>query len=78
VPDAKRAVNEIEEQAPELETVPAPRIKPYTSMIVPAVLLMVPALKNVVYPLKIFPSVTEFACSNVGLNDTLNSYDFIG
>jgi hypothetical protein len=48
VPDADRAVNERETRLPGFETLPAPSINPYTSTIVPAALLIVPALKNVV------------------------------
>jgi hypothetical protein len=77
VPDAKRAVNEMLTKLPGADTDPAPRINPYTSTMEPAVLLIVPALKNVVYPAKIVPSDTEFARSNVGLNKIFNSYDLM-
>jgi hypothetical protein len=46
--------------------------------IVPAVLSIIPALKKVVYALKIFPFVTEFAFKRDGLKAIFNSYDFIG
>jgi hypothetical protein len=73
VPDAERAVKEIEIKVPGVETLPVPNINPYTSIIVPALLLIVPSLKYVVYPAKIVPSETEFACNNVGLNKTFSS-----
>jgi hypothetical protein len=77
VPEANFAVNERDTKLPGVETEPAPNINPYMSTIVPAVLLMVPALKNVVYPLKIVPSVTEFAKRSEGLYEIRNSYDLI-
>jgi uncharacterized membrane protein len=76
-PDIMRAVNEMLTKLPGVITDPTPRINPYTSAIIPAVLLIVPSLKNVVYPVKIVPSETEFACNKVGLNKTFSSYDLM-
>jgi hypothetical protein len=42
-------------------------------VIVPAVLSIVPALKNVECPLNIFPLVTELAFMRDGLKTTFNS-----
>jgi hypothetical protein len=55
------AVKEILQKYPGSVTVLAGTVRPYTFVISPAVLSIVPALKNVSYGSKRSPSVTEFA-----------------
>jgi hypothetical protein len=78
VPEVDRAVKVIVTRLPAPVTFPGPTIKSYTLMIRPAVLSMVPALKNVVYPAKKSPSDTEVARTSEGLYDSFSSKAFTG